>query len=46
MGEYEQPVVGMKSCFDYSEMEGFGEARGILVGIAIGILKRILIALC
>merc|ERR1719253_2332047 len=22
MGEYEQPVVGMKSCFDYSEMDG------------------------
>lgn len=22
MGEYEQPVVGMKSCFDLSEMEG------------------------
>jgi len=21
MGEYDQPVVGMKSCFDYSEME-------------------------
>merc|ERR1719506_3068561 len=21
MGEYEQPVVGMKSCFDYSEMD-------------------------
>merc|ERR1719253_1060400 len=26
MGEYEQPVLGMKSCFDYSEMEGFGQA--------------------
>merc|ERR1719487_2176369 len=23
MGEYEQPVVGMKSCFDLSEEEGF-----------------------
>mmetsp|Transcript_2282 Transcript_2282/g.3956 ORF Transcript_2282/g.3956 Transcript_2282/m.3956 type:complete len:1080 (+) Transcript_2282:70-3309(+) len=22
MGEYSQPVIGMKSCFDYSEMEG------------------------
>jgi hypothetical protein len=22
MGEYDQPVVGMKSCFDYSEMDG------------------------
>merc|ERR1719440_425199 len=22
MGEYEQPVVGMKSCFDYSALEG------------------------
>lgn len=22
MGEYEQPVVGMKSCFDYSETDG------------------------
>ena len=21
MGEYDQPVVGMKSCFDFSEME-------------------------
>jgi len=30
MGEYEQPVVGMKSCFDYSEMDGkdFGEWNG------------------
>mmetsp|Transcript_139414 Transcript_139414/g.242666 ORF Transcript_139414/g.242666 Transcript_139414/m.242666 type:complete len:1003 (-) Transcript_139414:137-3145(-) len=25
MGEYEQPIVGMKSCFDYSEMEGHDE---------------------
>jgi hypothetical protein len=25
MGEYEQPVVGMKSCFDFAEMESFEE---------------------
>merc|ERR1719375_646447 len=23
MGEYEQPVIGMRSCFDFSEQEGF-----------------------
>lgn len=26
MGEYEQPVVGMRSCFDYSESEGHRDA--------------------
>merc|ERR1719174_520282 len=26
MGEYEQPVVGMKSCFDYSQEEEFFES--------------------
>eukprot|EP00972_Heterocapsa_arctica_P103099 15193681-Heterocapsa_arctica.AAC.1 len=25
MGEYDQPIVGMKSCFDFSDMEGFGK---------------------
>ena len=25
MGEYDQPIVGMKSCFDFAEMEGFGK---------------------
>ena len=24
MGEYDQPIVGMKSCFDFADMEGFG----------------------
>ena len=25
MGEYDQPIVGMKSCFDFADMEGFGK---------------------
>jgi len=25
MGEYDQPVVGMKSCFDYSKIEGLAQ---------------------
>eukprot|EP00972_Heterocapsa_arctica_P031633 4658720-Heterocapsa_arctica.AAC.1 len=25
MGEYAQPIVGMKSCFDFADAEGFGK---------------------